>query len=229
MRPEFHLFGPGHLAILAAVPLLAGVLALWTRRAPGAAPAIRLALGAVLAVNMAAWYVHEIRRGGFRFPDGLPLQLCDAAAWLTLAAVFTLRPRVYELAYYAGIAGSGMALVTPDLWEPLLSYSSIRFFLEHGLVVAALLYVAWAGLARPLPGSVWRAFLALNVFAAAVGAFNAIFGTNYMYLRQKPANPSLLDYLGPWPVYIAVAEAVALALLWLLWLPFRKVRKRTTA
>ena len=231
MRPDFHLFGPGHLALLAAMPLIAGLLALWARRTAGAAHPIRLTLGAMLAGNMAAWYCHEIWHGYFRFPAELPLQLCDVAAWATLAAAFTLRPRVYELAYYAGIAGSGMALITPDLWAPLLSYSSIRFFLEHGLVVITLLYLVWAGLARPLPGSVWRAFLALNVFAAAIGAFNAVFGTNYMYLRAKPVNPSLLDYLGPWPVYILVGEAVALVLLMLLWLPFRErrapaVRKR---
>ena len=170
---------------------------------------------------MAAWYGREIWLGHVRFPDVLPLQLCDVAAWLTLAAAFTLRPRVYELAYYIGVAGSGMALITPDLWEPLLSYSSIRFFLEHGLVVIVVLYLVWARLARPCPGSVWRVFLELNVFTAAIGVFNAVFGTNYMYLRAKPVNPSLLDYLGPWPVYIIVGEALTLALFVLLWLPFR--------
>jgi hypothetical integral membrane protein (TIGR02206 family) len=231
MRPDFHLFGPGHLALLAAVPLTAGLLALWARRGGEAAHRIRLVLAVLLAANLAVWYSHEISRGSVRFPDVLPLQLCDVAAWMTLAAAFTVRPLVYELAYYAGIAGSGMALITPDLWEPLLAYSSIRFFLEHGLVVITVLYLAWAGLARPRPGSVWRAFLALNVFAAAVGAFNAVFGTNYMYLRAKPVNPSLLDYLGPWPVYIIAGEALALALFSLLWLPFRErrapaVRKR---
>ncbi len=231
MRPDFHLFGPGHLALLAAVPLIAGLLALWARRRSGAARAIRLALGALLAGNLAVWYAYEIWHGYFRFPAELPLQLCDVAAWMTLAAAFTLRPVLYELAYYAGIAGSGMALITPDLWAPLLSYASIRFFLEHGLVVITLVYLAWAGLARPRPGSVWRAFIALNLFAAVIGAFNAFFGANYMYLRAKPVNPSLLDYLGPWPVYIAGGEALALALLTLLWLPFRKrrtpgVRKR---
>ncbi len=224
MRPDFHLFGPGHLALLAAVPLIAGLLARLARRRPAAARGIRFALGALLGGNMALWYAWEIWHGHFRFPAELPLQLCDAAAWMTLAAAFTLRPAAYELAYYAGVAGSGMALITPDLWAPLFSYASIRFFLEHGLVVITLLYLAWAKLARPRPGSVWRAFLALNVFAAAIGAFNAIWGTNYMYLRAKPVNPSLLDYLGPWPVYIVFAEAVALALLMLLWLPFRPPR-----
>jgi hypothetical integral membrane protein (TIGR02206 family) len=89
-------------------------------------------------------------------------------------------------------------------------------------VVAAVLFLVWAGALRPRPGAWWRAFLAVNAYALAVGAFDLAFGTNYMYLREKPAAGSLLDLLGPWPWYLLAGDAVALALLWLLDLPFRR-------
>jgi hypothetical integral membrane protein (TIGR02206 family) len=215
------LAGPIHLAIIAAVPALAATLVFAARRRPAASRPIRYTLGAFLLLNEIVWYAYQIHHGYLRFPAQLPLQLCDFAVWLTALAALSPSAWCFDLVWYWGLFGAGMAILTPDLWTPFPSYLAIAFFLSHGGVLATILFLAWSGQSRPRPGSVRRAFIALNAVAAAVGVFDAVFRTNYLYLRQKPSHPSLLDLLGPWPLYILLAEPLVLLLFWILWLPFR--------
>jgi len=221
MSSNFQLFGPVHLLILICVPALAIVLSIASRQGPASARWIRYCLGAFLAINELVWYAYRLNVEGFRFPDGLPLELCDLTLWLTVFALFTLNSLAFEMAYFAGLGGSGMALLTPDLWAPLASYATIYFFLAHGVVVACLLTILWSKQAKPRPGSLWRVFAALNVYAAVIAGFDAFFKTNYMYLCEKPAAASLMDFLGPWPFYLLWCELIALLVFWLLWLPVR--------
>jgi hypothetical integral membrane protein (TIGR02206 family) len=220
MPTNFHLLGPAHLGLLGAVPLLAAALAAVQRKLSPGCKSLRLGLAAALLFDSALWYGYLAWRGQLNFPDTLPLELCDATLFLTVIALFTLSPVIFDLVYYCALAGTTMALLTPDLWESFPSIPTVQFFIAHGLVVAAVLYLVWSRQARPRPGSVGRAMLALNIFAAFDGAFDSIFKTNYMYLAAKPQNASLLDFLGSWPWYIAASEGVALVLFLLLYLPF---------
>jgi hypothetical integral membrane protein (TIGR02206 family) len=222
---EFRAFGPAHLAILASVPAVAGALAACARAAPRLASPLRMALAGFIAVNAVAAHANALARGWLSPPHGLPLELCDAATFLAIAALVAPRPWMLDLLYYVALAGTSMALLTPDLGAPFPSLAAITYFVGHGAVVAAVLMLVWLGGLRPRPGSWWRALLALNAYAAAVGLFNQLFGTNYMFLCRKPASASLLDVMGPWPWYILGGEVVALALFLLLYLPFRRVRR----
>lgn len=168
MNDHFHLFSPVHLLILASVPAFAILLSMAARHSRASARWTRYTLGGLLALNELAWYAYRLHFEGFRFPEGLPLELCDLTLWFTVFALLTLNPVAFEIAYFAGLGGSGMALVTPDLWAPLASYPTIYFFLAHGLVVVCMLMVLWSKQARPRPGSPWKVFAALNAYGAAI-------------------------------------------------------------
>ena len=219
------LFGPLHLTLLAITLAIAVALCLLLRAGRISPRTVRLTLGYGLAINELIWWAFRYSHEGFRFPVNLPLQLCDATVWATVLACTTLIPAIVEFAYFAGIAGAGMALITPDLWSPWPSYPAIYFFLAHGGIVIGAAVLAYGRIAPLQRGAVWRALGWLLAYAAVVGAFNAVFHTNYMYLSHKPANASLLDALGPWPMYLIAGAAVALALFWLLWLPARPKRR----
>lgn len=224
MSSRFVFLGPAHLLIIAAVPTIALALSRLSRGRPRRLQTIRYLLASSLASIAVAWYAYIAAHTGIRFPDTLPLDLCDLTLWVAVAAALTVNPTAVEFAYFVGVGGSSMALLTPDLWAPLWSWPTIAFFVQHGLVVTTPLVLIGSGATRPRAGSVVRVLLLLNAYAGAVALFNVWFGTNYMYLCRKPGNPSLLDYFGPWPFYIVSAELFAGLLFGALWLPFRRVQ-----
>jgi uncharacterized membrane protein YwaF len=61
-----------------------------------------------------------------------------------------------------------------------------------------------------------------------VFTIDAVFDLNYGYLgRPMPSRPSLLDFLGPWPlrvVFMVLLASIAMTLLWLPWLFVKRLR-----
>lgn len=222
MSNPFQLFSFSHFVIIGLIPATAAALAWWSRRSERLARYIRFGLGTIVLIIELAWYAYYVHRGWFTFPYSLPLHLCDLVLWLTIYTSFTLKPWSYDLVYYWGLAGTTMAVLTPDVSTPVLSYLTLSFFAAHGGIVTTILFLTWSKQMRPRAGSMWRALLALHLYAGFVGLFNIIFDTNYFYICQKPGEASLLDYMGPWPVYLLVGDVLGLLFFWLLSLPFRR-------
>lgn len=225
---NFQLFGPAHIAILCAVPAFAAVLGLLQRRLPPGTSWLRLGFAALILSDSLLYRGYLVERGLLLFPNHLPIELCDVSQVMVIVVLFTLNNPVFDLTYYWALGGASMALLTPDLWEPCPSFGGVQFFIDHGLTVAGTLFLVWSGLARPRAWSVAKAMLGVNIFAAVIGTFDFVFGTNYMYLRAKPASTSLLDAMGPWPWYIAWGEIVALLIFTLLYLPVRRSARKAT-
>jgi len=217
------LFGAAHLSLIAATAAVAALLALLLRRHRIPARGTRLVLGYGLAANEVAWWCFRYWHEGIHL-NNLPLELCDATLWATVAGCLTLSGPAIEFAYFAGLVGAGMALLTPDLWSPWPSYPAVYFFAAHGGEVVAISALVFGGLASLRTGALWRAFGLTVGFATIVGAYDTVVGTNYAYLCRKPASISLFDALGPWPVYLVTAAGVGILLYWLLWLPVRPRR-----
>lgn len=212
------LFGAVHIILLIAVVGTAALLLWLRRRQTISARLLRLVLGTAIAGNEVVWWLYRYVHEGIHLTN-LPLQLCDVTLWATVLACFARTPLAVEFAYFTGFAGSSMALLTPDLWSPWPSYPAIYFFVAHGAIIVACAVLVFGKVAPVRPGAVWRTFGLMAAYGAAVGAFDAIIGANYMYLCRKPLNPSVLDFLGPWPLYLLGGAAVGLALFWILWIP----------
>ena len=99
----------------------------------------------------------------------------------------------------------------------------------HLLVVWAALYLTFGlGLG---PG--WREYRVTVAVTLGVGGrwrtpSTWRSGVNYGYLNHKPASASLLDLLGPWPVYVVAALGILLAVWALMTWPWVVARRRGT-
>ena len=216
------LFSPVHVCLVVAITVAAVVLAVLCRQGRISGTGVRILLGCVLAGNELIWWAYRYSHEGLKVSQNLPLQLCDLTVWMTVLACLRLTPIAVEFAYFVGLAGAGMSILTPDLWSPWPSYPSIYFFIGHGGIVIAVVMLVFGKIALPRPGAVWRVFGLLVLYGVAIAAVNMVYEANYMYLCRRPATPSLLDLMGPWPIYILAVAPLSLALFYLLWLPIRE-------
>ena len=207
---EFSAYGPSYWATI-AVFVIGAVLLVWIGRRQTEAQARRLGriLGALTAAIYAAILIYTlIPPSVYR---SVPLRLTDLATVAAAYALWSRRHWAYALTYYWGLVLSAQALISPVLESPdFPHYEFLAFWAIHLLVVWAAIYLTWGRGMRPD----WRSYrftvVVTAVWAAVTVAFNIVAGTNYGFLNRKPATASLLDVLGPWPVYIFTAAALIL-------------------
>lgn len=209
----FQPFGSDHLGVL-CFTLGVGVLLILGAKRIRAIPEDRSVRWVWAAGLMAIGFVSWIYSASQGFM-ALPLQMCDLALFLTACALVSPNRYVAELAFFWGLAGSSQAILTPDLTEGFPSLTWILFFSGHSGVVLGAVYLLVRGSVRLTSGSVPRVWIVSNLYLALVGIVNWRLGTNFAYLARKPEHPSLLDYLGPWPLYLFWAEGIALGLFFL--------------
>jgi hypothetical integral membrane protein (TIGR02206 family) len=223
VRP-FVLFGPDHLLALLAIAVVTLSLTLLVRRSPWGIVSVGARVGLALYLLLTAGLVFVIaaRSGLFRLIELLPFHLCDMAILLAMVALLWRVQWVYEVLYFWALAGTLLAVFTPDVTMGFPDPGFLSFFGIHAGVVASACVLTWGEGMRPRPGAAWTVFGITNAYAGLVGIVNFIAGTNFMYLNRKPSSPTLLDALGPWPWYLLVADVLALGLFLLLELPFRR-------
>jgi hypothetical integral membrane protein (TIGR02206 family) len=202
-----------HIAALAVTALVAGALVAAARRGGDAFawPAGR-ALGLVILAGFAAEQLAYALRGEWSARVNLPFQLTDAVTLTAIAALWLPRSALLvELVYFWALSASLQAVLTPDLGSSFPDVLFFTYFATHsGAIAAACLLVFGAG-RGPRPGAVRRVYAATAGFAALAALATVATGGNYMFLRRKPVRGSLLDFTGPWPVYIAAGALLGLA------------------
>ena len=230
---SFELFGQAHLLTLLLILLACVALPGLVRRSrsPELERRVAVVLGIVLLMHEALTIATRIWLYESPPAEQLPLHLC--AITLLMVAFSLLRKSylAFELAYFWAMGGTLQAILTPDLDAAFPSFAYTVFFFGHGVVMLGVAYAIIVFRFRPTFVSIFKTMAVTVAYAAVIAPLNWLLGTNYLYLCEKPKGASLMDYLGPWPWYIASLGIIAFLSCVLWWLPFGalewRVRRRT--
>lgn len=183
---------------------------------------LRRFLACILAGYAAVYYAQQATAHTLSWQYSLPLELCNIVHITCILSLFASSRLLYEITYFWGLGGILQALATPDLGHGFPSWDFFLFFWGHGAILLGIVFIIAGKNFRPHRNSVARMMIALNLYALAVGTIDYVMNWNYGYLCRKPAVPSLLDYMGPWPWYLLSLEGIALLTFTILAFPWRK-------
>jgi len=217
----FEFLGTVHLITLGLIILLNLYLLSFRYKPDKIHKRIRRRIAIILILNELGWHAWNYFIGEWTIQTMLPLHLCSVLVWISAFMLLTENYFLYEFVFFLGIAGALQALLTPDLG--IYGFPHYRFFqtfISHGLIFTAAIYMTTVEGLRPTWKSILRVAIWINVYMAIVFFVNQAIGSNYLFIAHKPPTASILDMLPPWPIYIAYMEAIGLACVLLLYLPF---------
>lgn len=227
--PKFALFGPLHLTMLSAILVAALLWVWWARAHPG--PSRRRHAEEMLAfANLALWIVirlYLITPEQFRWSVWVPLGMCDIVSLLASLKLLNPYNRWLSIAlYFGGIGLCTNALITPDLSEGPQQFEFWAFWLRHAVIMVVAIYDLAVLRFRPDWDDWRRACCAGLAYIALVSTVNIPFQVNFGFMGDSlPGNPSVLDFLGPWPLRLLWVVLIVGAL-WALMVAPWLLRKR---
>lgn len=223
---EFHMFSYSHIVILAVFSLVNTVIFIY-RNKLGNEKWRKNELVAALSLILIeiANHLWMYQHGVWRLGRSMPLELCNIGLLLAVGLLLTRRKILYELLFFIAILGATQAILTPALTYDFPHFRFFHFFYAHMMIVWVTLYFTWAKGYYPTFHSVIKVILFVNLLLPAILFINNKADGNYWFLRHKPASPSLMDLLGPYPWYIFSLESLLVLFSLISWLLLKGLMK----
>ena len=157
----------------------------------------------------------------YNWREILPIHMCDLSE-IFLAAFLLGGPKIlYKCAFFWGLAGASMAIITPDI--PVIDLDYAFFMIGHGMIIIAIMYSTISLGNRPygkdvLTVSAITAFVLIPI----VYLINLFLGepANYWYLMTEPAGASLMDAFPKPPLHLLITVPLGVAIFYLIYLPY---------
>lgn len=211
-----------HIAPIVITLVLALALILFAKRKLDQAQQEQMfkGLGYFVSLTVLVYHINLIIKGNYNLSTDLPLFLCSFMALFIFVFTNSRKYWVFEILLFWIIAGTSQAVITPDISVGFPSFDYFRYWIAHLGLIVIIFYAIFVFKMYPTWKSMFKSFLALQVYMLVIFGINFLLDANYSYLNKKPNSASALDYLGDWPTYLLVVEVFLIPYFLIIYLPF---------
>tara|TARA_B100000902_G_scaffold27481_1_gene33076 strand:+ start:480 stop:1181 length:702 start_codon:yes stop_codon:yes gene_type:complete len=220
----FELFGTVHLITIAVVILTSILLPkFYKNKSDYQISMMKKIIAGVIAAHVIISPYKDLYllANPYDWRETIPLHMCDLSeiflVWFLLGG-----PRIlYICAFFWGLGGATMAILTPDISHHDLDY--IFFMVGHGMIVVGIMYATVTLGNRPYAKDIVTvSLITALVLLPIVYGINLLLGepANFWYLMTKPAGASLMDMFPEPPYHLIVTTPIAIAVFYLIYLPY---------
>ena len=220
----FELFGTVHLITIAVIIVVSVLLPRsYKDKSINQKSTMNKVIAGVIALHLIISPYKDLylMANPYDWRETLPLHMCDLSEifliWFLLGG-----PKIlYLCAFFWGLGGASMAILTPDISYHDLDY--IFFMIGHGMIIVGIMYATVALGNRPYVNDILKvsaitAFILLPI----VYIINILLGepANFWYLVAKPGGASLMDMFPDPPYHLLYTTPIAIAVFYLIYLPY---------
>ena len=221
-QEPFQLFGTQHVFTLLVCVTLIVFLPLYFRNKSSETKKI---MGVCLSALLLAHTFEQVLNTftfNHAWQEAFPFHMCDLSA-LSIAYYFISREKIFfNCAYFWGLGGATMALLTPDVDFAFPNGVFFPFFWAHTLILLAVFYAIIALGERPLFRDVHKVIGISIIAMSMIYVINLLLGegANFWYLMDKPDADSVMNYFPDPPFHLTAVIPIAIAFFYLLYFPF---------
>ncbi|WP_372366179.1 TIGR02206 family membrane protein [Candidatus Uabimicrobium sp. HlEnr_7] len=222
---KFIPYTTAHLVVLGVFFLLCAFLFLLDKLPKKYQTIFRYTLVIIMLLIEISWHINEWYFGYWKLKYGLPLHLCSVTLYMAIFSLARNNTFFYNFLFFLGICGAGPALFIPNTIYGFPHFRFWHFFIFHGGIILATLYMTVVEKNRPQLSSIIPIVITMNIYIALVGVINFYLESNYLFLCENARGTS---FLGPWPWHILGMEIMMITLFFVIYIPFFFTATRKT-
>lgn len=159
---------------------------------------------------------------------GLPLHLCDFSSFSILIYLLTKKRDFFIFAFFFGIAGAGMSILTPDTVYGFPAIGYIQNQIGHTAIILGVSYAMVIDNQRPYLGDVARALSFATILLFVMYGVNHLLGepANYWFIIEKPIGENVTSFMRPEPFHMIDLWLLAVVVCYIIYLPYYLVDRK---